>query len=117
MKAKLIQDVDGPNPDFDRKKPKHPLSNNPYRVLKAGTVLEGPMCYVHCLGEDPQAVPDDQECTEMVNLTVERLKQEKAMREAQAEAQATKPVPETAAAPAAANTAEAVRPETRRRGS
>ncbi len=61
MKAKLIRDADGPNPEFDRKQKVSP-TNQPHVVIPKGTIIEGEKAYRLCQGPNPVAEPEDEEC-------------------------------------------------------
>jgi len=48
MKVKIITDRDGPNPDFDNKKPEGP-GNLHNRLVAAGTEIEHPDAWILCV--------------------------------------------------------------------
>lgn len=60
MQVRLIKDCFGPNPNFDKRKPAG-LENPREITVPKGTILDDPMAYIHCRGEDPNAEPYDDE--------------------------------------------------------
>ena len=71
MRAKLIKDCDGPNPDWN---PRDPESAHSI-ALPAGTVIEGDDAWMHVIGG--RAIPDDDACWKRVEkrnpLIVEKI--------------------------------------------
>jgi hypothetical protein len=82
MKAILIVDSPGPNPDYDPPNPKtDPDAAALYdvpstRIVKAGTELVDPMVWVHCLPDYNgvvRAKPADEACAAMVARALLRM--------------------------------------------
>ncbi|ADG70067.1 hypothetical protein Plim_4260 (plasmid) [Planctopirus limnophila DSM 3776] len=65
MKAKLIRDADGPNPDFDPKQ-KVSATNQPHVVIPKGTIIEGEKAFRLCQGSNPVAEPEDDDCKAVI---------------------------------------------------
>ena len=60
MQVRLIKDCFGPNPKFDKTRLAGP--GNPREVtVPKGTILDHPLAFMHCRGEDPNAEPFDDE--------------------------------------------------------
>ncbi len=76
MKARLLFDSLGPNPEFRPPPRKDKLAYARYcaRVrhsitVKAGTILEGPDVWVHCLPDAQKVIrcePADEDCADLV---------------------------------------------------